>query len=326
MRCKRQLSTSSAENANEEKPHRKGAISQARRDQNRRAQRAFRERRRTKKRYPLSSAPRPLVPRPREEDLNATERSSDSSGSNTSDPISVDDGLQDQQKPNSAKVAADAFTFSSPQTLLPTQKSLVPRRRTPYSDLLNLMRDQPRYALLPHGVTATLAACLFNGSALGIDIDQIMDPHYMSPFYRDSDAAMQSIASTVQATALDVSPGSNLADLGPLRPCFAQVIFPHHACVDLLPLPRLRELAVMLNVRAQQDDHGGISPGYDGLQDLKKDVYIRQGVRFRGMGELMGDEYVMHDGGGRHCGHPWESGSWAVALWFARKWRYLVDI
>jgi hypothetical protein len=32
------------------------------------------------------------------------------------------------------------------------------------------------------------------------------------------------------------------------------------------------------------------------------------------------------EGGGRHCGHPWEGASWAVAPWFARKWKYLMDV
>jgi hypothetical protein len=82
----------------------------------------------------------------------------------------------------------------------------------------------------------------------------------------------------------------------------------------------------MLHVRAQQERNHGTLPGFDGVQELKKDVYVRQGVRFRGTGNLRGDEYVMHDDSGRQCGHPWESGSWAVAPWFARKWRLLVEI
>lgn len=162
--------------------------------------------------------------------------------------------------------------------------------------------------------------------------------------------------STVQTTdlnvAVDIDSGVaswNLASLGVLRPCVAQVVFPHHACIDLLPLPGLREMAVKmpLSDRIRQDGGGGggssgsgsggggggakILPphtGFDRVQELKRDVYLRQGIRFRGTGELGPGEVVGHDeyeSGRRHCGHPWERASWAVAPWFARKWKRLVD-
>ena len=82
----------------------------------------------------------------------------------------------------------------------------------------------------------------------------------------------------------------------------------------------------MLSARAQQEGGNVMSPEFDGVQELKKDVYVRQGVRFRGTGELREMEYIVYDDSGQHCGHPWERGSWAVAPWFARKWKYLVDI
>jgi hypothetical protein len=82
----------------------------------------------------------------------------------------------------------------------------------------------------------------------------------------------------------------------------------------------------MLNVRAQQGEDDVKPPGFDRVQELKKDVYVRQGIRFRGTGELRADEYIMYDESGRHCGHPWERASWAVATWFTQKWKYLVDI
>lgn len=367
MRCKGRASAPNEHAAGDKNPC-KTTVTEARREQNRRAQRAFRElllrmneaglrsdlflgeRQRAKNRIPPSTTSRQLAPRPAEVGLDVNERSSEAEPeildriqdatnqenprTNTSDQVSID-GLQGQDNSTYCTTKEVPFTFPSPQTLLPAHESLVPKRRTPSSQLSNFLRDHPRPALWPHGVTTTLAACLFNARALGIDIDRVMDPQYMSPFYRPSLSLVfppPGSASAVQSTNLeaDVASDPQLTGHGPLRPCLAQVIFPHHACIDLLPLPRLRETAVMLNVRAQQAGGAGGSMSrsdFDGVQELKKDVYVRQGVRFRGTGELAGDEYIMKDERRvRHCGHPWESGSWAIAPWFARKWKHLVDI
>jgi hypothetical protein len=284
-------------------------------------------------------APRPggLRPVPTEVGPDFTVRSceteilnlaQDASGQETPKPSSSSqvslDGLQDQQRLSSRTTKETPFAFSSPQTLFP---ALVPKRGSPYAEFLKFTRDRPRSTLWPHGVTATLAACLFNARALGIDIGRVLDPYYVSPFYRPSNSLVLPPGSgEFQPTNLDVTSDPQLAMLGPLRPCFAQVIFPHQACIDLLPLPRLRETAVMLHVRAQRERGGVMSLGFDGVQELKKDVYVRQGVRFRGTGELRGDEYIMHDDSGRHCGHPWERGSWAIAPWFVTKWKYLAEV
>ena len=247
----------------------------------------------------------------------------------TTSSISVQEsihGLPAQPKSISCTKREAPFTFSSPQTLLPSHESFFPNNLTPFSQLLSLVRDRPRAALWPHGVTATLAACLFNAHLLGIDIDRAMDPHYMSPFYRPSSALSRSSGSAVELTGTNIAPDQRLTELGFLRPCFAQIMFPHHACLDLPPLPKLRDTAVMISVRLRQEGDNLMSAGLDAVQDLKRDVYVMQGVRFRGTGELIGGEYALPNTSGRHCGNPWEKGSWAVAPWFARKWRHLVDI
>ncbi|KAJ9497042.1 hypothetical protein H2202_007514 [Exophiala xenobiotica] len=372
MRCRSHTAAPHVEQGAGDKNLRKNTITEARREQNRRAQRAFREfllrvvgagrssdvfsgeRHRAKNRLPPNTTSRQLAPRPTEggpdvnkrsseTDIEIVDRTHDSSNQDiptlsTSDQGPLD-GLQHQHDSTFCTTKEAPFTFTSPQTLLPAHESLVPKRRTPSSELTNFMRDHPKPALWPHGVTSTLAACLFNALALGIDIDRVTDPQYMSPFYQPSLSLVLTppagSASAVQSTNFDADFASDpqLAFLGPLRPCLAQVLFPHHACIDLLPLPRLRETAVMLNVRAAQQAEGAAGStsrsrsGFDGVQELKKDVYVRQGVRFRGTGELTGDEYIMYDERRvRHCGHPWESGSWAIAPWFARKWKHLVDM
>jgi hypothetical protein len=83
---------------------------------------------------------------------------------------------------------------------------------------------------------------------------------------------------------------------------------------------------MMLQAQAQQQVClGKPPPVFDGVQELKRDVYVRQGVRYRGTGPLRSDEYTMFNEGGRHCGQPWEWASWAVAVWFAQKWKYHQD-
>ncbi|OAP58161.1 hypothetical protein AYL99_07251 [Fonsecaea erecta] len=317
----------------------KGAITEARRQQNRRAQRAFRERRRTKKQPPPSTTPRLLAPCPREARGDITITSSKTEildrlrSATHPEPLTPSSSHQalrgrthDRQYPGSRSTTDVPFTFSCPQTLLPTHQSFISKRSTPFTELLDLVRDSPRAALWPHGVTTTIAACLFNARALGIDLERVMDPHYMSPFYQASlSPTLLSSGSSIQPTNHSNTSASDvpLAIPVPLRPCSAQVIFPHHVCLDMLPLPRLRETAVMLDVRSQQGRE--VSGAASAAQELKQDVYLRQGVRFRGTGELIGGEYVMYDhDSDRHCGHPWERGSWAVAPWFTRKWLLFV--
>ncbi|KIW13449.1 hypothetical protein PV08_08637 [Exophiala spinifera] len=329
-------------------------ITEHRREQNRRAQRAFRERRRAKKQFLKSKpqTPRYLAPRVPDdaavvsgavkysEAVNVPNWAGHTSASSTetappsasSHVFSDTLNLRDQRHPRSDPTPQMTFTFSSPQTLLPAHESLIPQRRTPTSELQAYFRatNRPGHTLWPQGVPATLAACLFNAAALGIDIDRVGDPKYMSPFYRPSFSATPSSSLVVQPTTTDESstPTSTLQLPEPrsLRPCFAQVIFPHHACLDLLPLPKLREAAVMLVVRAQQEGKCVGSSANDEVQELKKDVYVCQGVRFRGTGDLRSDEYLLPDESAGHCGNPWEGGSWAVASWFAIKWKCLIDL
>ncbi|OQU96404.1 hypothetical protein CLAIMM_02489 [Cladophialophora immunda] len=331
MCCNDSHSTPTCKHAPGDKGSFKSAITEARRQQNRRAQRAFRERRRAKNRLLSSTRQRPLAPYPHEFEADANANSSDTGilNQSTVGPETLipshryqehAEGVQDRPDPNCGATKEAPFTFSSPQTLLPTHQSLIPKLHTPFSELLNLVRDRPAAALWPHGVTTTLAACLFNARALGIDIERVMDPQYMSPFYQTSVSPILISGLPGHSTNNIIALNQQSSVPGSLRPCSAQVMFPHHVCIDMLPLPRLRETAVMLNVLTQHAGADRVLGGIDRLQELKKDVYIRQGVRFRGRGQLTEGEYITYDESGRHCGNPWERGSWAVAPWFAKKW------
>ncbi|KIW63862.1 hypothetical protein PV04_08834 [Phialophora macrospora] len=312
--------------------------SEARQEQNRRAQQAFRERRRAKKQFSIRNttvAPRlrQLALRPPPEvdvdlDQDVKVRCSDSAQSTSTQesprPPSrckssseqwCIDGEQGPPQARSWSTIERApetpFTFPTAQTLFPAHKSLVPKRWTP-REFLDLLRDPstlalsptPALPLWPHGVTATLAACLFNARALDIDLDRVMDPVYVSPFYRPSSGLISALPLAPSAAADEEAGASaRFVALGPLRPCFAQA-----------------------QVRAPREADPS-ARALDAVQELKRDVYVRQGVRFRGTGELRGGERVVcNEGGGRHCGHPWEAASWAVAPWFATKWKYLMDV
>lgn len=322
------------------------------------------EKQRVKKRFPPVNNPRRLAPYPepsetgpylRDFSIDFFHLTQTTTGRQDPSPDGSSHGscikgprLQDDQdsSPNSCDIIHEAspFTFSHPQTLIPAHDSFVPKRRTPSSLLSALMRPHPSSPLWPHGAPSNVAAFLFNARALGIDVDRLFDPYYTSPFYRPSLIPVSNSVFPHQMADLEGSMEDNdhdavrLSNLGSLRPCLAQMIFPHHACLDLLPLPKLREAAVMLNTRAQQQQAAaaaagggfGMSPDFNAMaQELKKDVYLRLGVRLRGSGEVSGGQNAFmehHDARRQHGGQPWETGSWVVETWFARKWNYLVDI
>ena len=117
----------------------------------------------------------------------------------------------------------------------------------------------------------------------------------MSPFFRHVTA--QDNPKVVLRAAADMSIPIHL------RPTMAQILIPHHASLDLIPLPRLRERAIMMSAAM---------PHIFNLWELKLDIYVR--------GALTCWRY--HRGG--IC-QPWDMKSWEAAPWFLRKWNMLID-
>lgn len=135
-------------------------------------------------------------------------------------------------------------------------------------------------------------AVLNNALCLGFDIDQLTTcgASYMSPFFRSitaQDSPRELFASTLQIS-IPIH----------LQPTMAQILVPHHASLDLIPLPLLRERAIMFSFA---------EPHKFDLWDLKLDIYTRRGLVCRS-----------HRIGGT-C-QPWDEKSWEAMPWFLKKW------
>jgi hypothetical protein len=83
----------------------------------------------------------------------------------------------------------------------------------------------------------------------------------------------------------------------------AQILIPHHASLDLIPLPLLRERAIMMTFAM---------PDIFDLRDLKLDIYTRHALICR------------RDLENGVC-HPWDSRSWEAKPWFMKKWSMAVE-
>ncbi|KAJ5708465.1 hypothetical protein N7488_008266 [Penicillium malachiteum] len=95
---------------------------------------------------------------------------------------------------------------------------------------------------LQNSQTQTLLAILNNARCLGFDIGKLMDCHesHVSPFYRPiapTDNPHEIIATTL-----------NLSIPIHLQPTMSQMLVPHHAALDLVPLPLLRDRIIMLSL------------------------------------------------------------------------------
>ena len=172
----------------------------------------------------------------------------------------------------------------------------------PGSQALSLLPADPLMNTLQLTRTTVFAASLRNAICLGLDLIELCacQTNCMSPFYRPmcpQDDPKALIASV-----------SNSAIPANLRPTLAQIMIPHHAYIDLLPFPLLRERAIMLSAAL---------PSRFNLWELKLDIYVRNAMVC----------WQRKDGGGSQIGgcQPWDMKSWEVAPWFLAKWCVVVD-
>lgn len=78
----------------------------------------------------------------------------------------------------------------------------------------------------------------------------------------------------------------------------AQILIPHHASLDLIPLPLLRDRVIMMSFAMPQI--------FD-LWDLKLDIYVRHAL-------------VYQSDGSNHDYQSWDQNNWKATPWFLRKW------
>ncbi|GFG18968.1 hypothetical protein IFM5058_09560 [Aspergillus udagawae] len=216
----------------------KRIITPARRDQNRRAQRAYRQRRREflAEKQGQAGSKRELRPAPAPSPKDTMAKS-----------------LDVARKTVPAMLTVDHF--------------FPPRNASSKRDKEEAVGDKVQKVPPPLFTTYTLllTACVYNAAALGISIDQFSSYNCMSlcsPFYRPyttMSADPSSLLATVTRPAIPVH----------LRPTLPQVLFPHHPLLDLLPLPTLRAKAITFAATA---------PSILDAVEFKRDIVERGGI------------------------------------------------
>lgn len=151
-----------------------------------------------------------------------------------------------------------------------------------------------------HNQNSMLNAALHNARAIGISLHNLLTSKPSSPFYRSINAADDPKA--LLAAARSPSFPENL------QPTLPQILYPHHAFLDLLPFPVLRARAIAL---------AGRNPQIYDSWDLKKDIMLGGLLCWR-------SERCSDGVGSGPSGQPWDIGSWEVAPWFLKKWRMLM--
>ena len=144
---------------------------------------------------------------------------------------------------------------------------------------------------------SAFTASLYIAISLNLNIDRIRSSDWQSPFYRLT--TLGDDPATLLATAQVPYAPANL------QPTLPQILFPHHAYLDLIPFPVFRARAITLANTVY-------GPRCD-LWDLKRD--INAGLVCWSPGNGTGGVNVQ----------PWDVRSWKAAPWFLRKWRMLIE-
>ncbi|KAI8623312.1 hypothetical protein F5Y19DRAFT_468596 [Xylariaceae sp. FL1651] len=306
----------------------KRVITAARKEQNRIAQRAYRRRRREQKtilqKGPVSSGARRIEPRQDSpEGVLATLDTHSRRGVELDSPIPVADpsctevieththinparqhigynvqdvDLQDALNRLSVPVTLPSGVTSSVSG--PTQATTSDETGPYPPGLINVLLNIS--GGLEDNRTAVFKACLSNAICIGIDLAQLMfcEQPCMSPFYQPMARANEDPAALVAASSHDSMPVS-------LKPTLAQILIPHHASIDLIPIPRLRERAILMTAAL---------PHLFSLWEMKLDIYTRDALMCRGRNTMSG-----------FISQPWDMRSWQAEPWFLEKWRMVVD-
>ncbi|KAH8888463.1 hypothetical protein GQ53DRAFT_239913 [Thozetella sp. PMI_491] len=139
----------------------------------------------------------------------------------------------------------------------------------------------------------TYTAYFNNALSLYLNIPEILTPECVSRFYRPigpGDDPKQ-----VMASASDPSIPRHL------QPTLPQVLFKHHPWIDLIPFPSLRARLIVMT---------STMPHIFSLSEFKQDLYMKEAlVCWRTRGD----------------GQPWDMRSWEAQPWFLAKWKMLVD-
>ncbi|KAH7169363.1 hypothetical protein DER46DRAFT_645781 [Fusarium sp. MPI-SDFR-AT-0072] len=264
-------------------PAKRRVLTTARREQNRQAQKAYRERQKQErirlkqeKAQAQATCGQRLRPLLKREDLSPMDSSEQQSSIGEISPRDED--------------------------VLETVDTSVKKLEPNFPDLyLNMLQFSP---------TAIFTSCLTNAISLGLDPSAIANcsVQQISPFYQPNLSATLNHAALIQAGSNILSTFDNTSIPVHLRPTMAQILIPHHTSLDLIPLPFLRERAIMLSAAM---------PHVFNNWELKLDIYERGGLTIWRLkhekGESVSDSYP-----------PWDMKSWEAAPWFLKKWCMLM--
>ncbi|KAJ3577493.1 hypothetical protein NPX13_g3073 [Xylaria arbuscula] len=275
----------------------KRVLTAARKEQNKIAQRAYRQRQRDQRRVQKHSAPstsRRLEPRQDNIESLVLPNSILGRGvDQTPTQSDVGDSIATELAPssmsqNESNVILQTYTAAVP----PTITSIRPPAA---SNLAFGLRGS-----LEDNSTAVLRACLSNAVCIGIDVAELMycERPCMSPFYRPTVKMGEDPKALIAASTHDSLPES-------LKPTIAQILVPHHASLDLIPLPRLRERAILMCAAL---------PHIFSLWEMKLDIYTRNALTCQGRHTSRGSE-----------SQSWDMRSWQAAPWFLCKWKMVID-
>ncbi|KAI1747495.1 hypothetical protein F4782DRAFT_420924 [Xylaria castorea] len=311
-----------------QKQSKKRVVTAARKEQNKLAQRAYRRRQREIKKaqkQSVTSGSRRLEPRKDEIDVSCISSFSPSSGRDTTSEKShlVADPLcspsRDVESLLGSNPDVEDLPVVCPQLAL-DQLSHRASQDEVAIDLLASITTLPsddtdahppglinmvNMALglrgsLEENSTTVFRACLSNAICMGLSLTELMycERPCMSPFYRPMAQRNEDPAALVATSSYDSLPPS-------LRPTPAQILIPHYACLDLIPLPRLRERAILMCA---------VLPHTFSLWEMKLDIYTRNALVCQGRDTSSG-----------LVSQPWDMRSWQAAPWFASKWKMAVD-
>ncbi|KAI0965625.1 hypothetical protein F4678DRAFT_327708 [Xylaria arbuscula] len=317
-REREEINTDAGVVASAQKQTKKRVITAARKEQNRLAQRAYRKRQREQKtvqKQPAIPSLRRLEPRQDNSETLKTPNSlrcdtvldslrrvvnslpspptrnadQTASGQDARTPSETDlQSISSQSSPSMSQNEAETVALANVAASISNGTDGHPPALVNMVFLRSSLEDYS---------TTVFRACLSNAICIGIDLAELMycERPCMSPFYRP---AIQDPTALVTAPSHDSLPAS-------LRPTPAQILIPHHASIDLIPLPRLRERAILMCAAL---------PRLFSLWEMKLDIYARNALVVQNRDTSSGS-----------ASQPWDMRCWQAAPWFLSKWKMVVD-
>jgi hypothetical protein len=205
--------------------------------------------------------------------------------------------------PNSQSQAMTSKNFDLENVIAAGLEVLLCGRRSATSQAISPLPQlpSPRMNCIQFHPNKIILACIQNALSMGFLAQDVIMPRCLapSPFYRPiipSDDPKQLLAAATRPS----TPAH-------LRPMLPQLLYPHPAFMDLIPLPVFRARAITL---------AATQPHLFDMVELKKDMVVEDGLVLWSSGQCRR---------GEGKGQPWDGRSWEAAPWFLRKWRVLVD-